>query len=116
MTALLYSIAAYLVGSISFAIVLSKVFGMQDPRSYGSNNPGATNMLRSGRKKIALLTLLGDGFKGFLPGFPLSVGNQRRGPQGVAAAAFDAVQGMLQQNLVAALQGDIGQGQAQTWR
>ena len=69
MTALLYSIAAYLVGSISFAIVLSKVFGMQDPRSYGSNNPGATNMLRSGRKKIALLTLLGDGFKGFLPVF-----------------------------------------------
>lgn len=69
MTALFYILAAYLIGSISFAIVLSKIFGMQDPRSYGSNNPGATNMLRSGRKKIALLTLLGDGFKGFLPVF-----------------------------------------------
>lgn len=58
---------AYLVGSISFAIVLSKWFGMDDPRSYGSNNPGATNMLRSGRKEVALLTLLGDALKGFLP-------------------------------------------------
>ena len=58
---------AYLVGSISFAIVLSKWFGMDDPRSYGSNNPGATNMLRSGRKEVALLTLLGDAIKGFLP-------------------------------------------------
>ncbi|MGL4768230.1 MAG: glycerol-3-phosphate 1-O-acyltransferase PlsY [Formosimonas sp.] len=67
MSILFWLVAAYLVGSISFAIVLSKVFQMQDPRSYGSNNPGATNMLRSGRKKVALLTLLGDGFKGFLP-------------------------------------------------
>ena len=58
---------AYLAGSVSFAIVLSKLFGMADPRSYGSNNPGATNMLRSGRKEVALLTLLGDAFKGFLP-------------------------------------------------
>jgi glycerol-3-phosphate acyltransferase PlsY len=58
---------AYLAGSVSFAIVLSKLFGMADPRSYGSNNPGATNMLRSGRKEVALLTLLGDALKGFLP-------------------------------------------------
>ena len=64
---LLWCVLAYLVGSISFAIVLSKVFGMADPRSYGSNNPGATNMLRSGRKEVALLTLLGDALKGFLP-------------------------------------------------
>ena len=69
MTALLWTIAAYLIGSISFAIVLSKLFGMDDPRSYGSNNPGATNMLRSGRKNVALLTLLGDALKGFLPVF-----------------------------------------------
>ncbi|TDR30913.1 glycerol-3-phosphate 1-O-acyltransferase PlsY [Hydromonas duriensis] len=67
MTALIWSIAAYLLGSISFAIVLSKLFGMDDPRSYGSNNPGATNMLRSGRKTVALLTLLGDAAKGLLP-------------------------------------------------
>ena len=63
----LWCALAYLVGSISFAIVLSKWFGMDDPRSYGSNNPGATNMLRSGRKEVALLTLLGDALKGFLP-------------------------------------------------
>ena len=62
-----WCVFAYLIGSISFAIVLSKWFGMDDPRSYGSNNPGATNMLRSGRKEVALLTLLGDAFKGFLP-------------------------------------------------
>lgn len=60
-------VLAYLCGSVSFAIVLSKMFGMPDPRSYGSNNPGATNMLRSGRKEVALLTLLGDGLKGFIP-------------------------------------------------
>ena len=67
MTTFFWTAAAYLLGSISFAIVLSKAFGMADPRSYGSNNPGATNMLRSGRKNIALLTLLGDALKGFLP-------------------------------------------------
>lgn len=69
MTAMLWILAAYLIGSISFAIVLSRLFGMDDPRSYGSNNPGATNMLRSGRKNVALLTLLGDALKGFLPVF-----------------------------------------------
>lgn len=67
MSALLWCALAYLVGSLSFAIVLSRCFGMADPRSYGSNNPGATNMLRSGRKEVALLTLLGDALKGFLP-------------------------------------------------
>jgi acyl phosphate:glycerol-3-phosphate acyltransferase len=69
MSTSLWIIGAYLLGSISFAIVLSKLFGMDDPRSYGSNNPGATNMLRSGRKVVALLTLLGDALKGFLPVF-----------------------------------------------
>lgn len=67
MTAIFWIITAYLIGSISFAIVLSKLFKMEDPRSYGSNNPGATNMLRSGRKNIALLTLIGDAAKGYLP-------------------------------------------------
>jgi len=59
-------LGAYLLGSVSFAIVLSRLAGMPDPRSYGSGNPGATNVLRSGRKLIAALTLLGDGGKGWL--------------------------------------------------
>ncbi len=57
--------AAYLIGSISFAVVVSKLFGLPDPHSYGSGNPGATNVLRTGNKAAALLTLLGDGVKGF---------------------------------------------------
>jgi glycerol-3-phosphate acyltransferase PlsY len=59
-------LAAYLVGSISFAIVLSRLFALPDPRSYGSGNPGATNVLRTGSKLVAALTLLGDGGKGWL--------------------------------------------------
>jgi acyl phosphate:glycerol-3-phosphate acyltransferase len=59
-------VGAYLLGSVSFAIVLSRAFGMADPRSYGSGNPGATNVLRSGRKLVAAFTLLGDGGKGFV--------------------------------------------------
>jgi glycerol-3-phosphate acyltransferase PlsY len=62
----LAALGAYLLGSVSFAIVLSRLAGMPDPRSYGSGNPGATNVLRSGRKAIAVLTLLGDGGKGWL--------------------------------------------------
>lgn len=57
---------AYVVGSLSFAVIVSKLMGIEDPRSYGSNNPGATNVLRSGKKTAAVLTLLGDGLKGFL--------------------------------------------------
>ena len=57
--------AAYLIGSISFAVVVSKLFGLPDPHSYGSGNPGATNVLRTGNKAAALLTLVGDGVKGF---------------------------------------------------
>ena len=59
-------IGAYLIGSISFAIVSSWVFRLPDPRSYGSGNPGATNVLRSGRRTAALCTLLGDVAKGFV--------------------------------------------------
>ena len=62
-------LAAYLVGSIPFAVVTSKAFGLADPRSYGSGNPGATNVLRSGNKKAALLTLLGDALKGWVAVF-----------------------------------------------
>lgn len=57
-------IAAYLIGSLSFAVIVSKYYGMDDPRTYGSGNPGATNVLRSGKKKAAALTLLGDALKG----------------------------------------------------
>ena len=66
MTVLLFALAAYLIGSLSFAVVVSKVFGLADPRTYGSKNPGATNVLRSGNKAAAVLTLLGDAFKGWL--------------------------------------------------
>lgn len=62
----LLSLAAYLLGSISFAIVIAKVYGLPDPRSHGSGNPGATNMLRTGRKSAAALTLLGDALKGYV--------------------------------------------------
>jgi acyl phosphate:glycerol-3-phosphate acyltransferase len=57
---------AYLIGSVPFAVVISRLYGLKDPRTYGSGNPGATNVLRSGRKSAALLTLLGDGAKGWL--------------------------------------------------
>ncbi|CAM2176192.1 Glycerol-3-phosphate acyltransferase [Paraburkholderia sacchari] len=63
---LFVAVAAYLIGSISFAVVVSAVMGLDDPRSYGSGNPGATNVLRSGNKKAAILTLIGDAFKGWL--------------------------------------------------
>jgi len=62
-------LAAYLLGSVSFAIVVSRLFALPDPRSYGSKNPGATNVLRTGRKAAAALTLLGDGGKGWLAVF-----------------------------------------------
>jgi len=66
MQSALVVLAAYLMGSISFAIVLSRLFALPDPRSYGSGNPGATNVLRTGSKRVAALTLLGDGGKGWL--------------------------------------------------
>ncbi|HJV86629.1 MAG TPA: glycerol-3-phosphate 1-O-acyltransferase PlsY [Noviherbaspirillum sp.] len=65
MNTVLFAIAAYLIGSVSFAVVVSKGFGLADPRTYGSKNPGATNVLRSGNKKAAALTLLGDAVKGW---------------------------------------------------
>jgi acyl phosphate:glycerol-3-phosphate acyltransferase len=59
-------VAAYLMGSVSFAILIARAYGLPDPRSHGSGNPGATNMLRTGRKSAAALTLLGDALKGYL--------------------------------------------------
>jgi glycerol-3-phosphate acyltransferase PlsY len=65
MTTLIFTIGAYLIGSISFAVVMSRAFGLSDPRTYGSKNPGATNVLRSGSKKAAIATLIGDAAKGW---------------------------------------------------
>jgi glycerol-3-phosphate acyltransferase PlsY len=61
-----FVVVAYLIGSLSFAVIVSRVFGLPDPHSYGSRNPGATNVLRSGKKAAALLTLVGDSGKGWL--------------------------------------------------
>lgn len=63
----LATVLAYLCGSLSFAVIVSKVMGLNDPRTYGSKNPGATNVLRSGSKAAAIVTLLLDAFKGWLP-------------------------------------------------
>ncbi|MES2386186.1 MAG: glycerol-3-phosphate 1-O-acyltransferase PlsY [Pseudomonadota bacterium] len=60
-------VAAYLMGSLSFAVIVSKLMGLSDPRSYGSKNPGATNVLRSGNKAAAVATLVLDALKGWLP-------------------------------------------------
>jgi glycerol-3-phosphate acyltransferase PlsY len=62
-------VGAYLLGSVSFAVVVSRAFGLPDPHAYGSKNPGATNVLRTGHRKAALLTLLGDGLKGLVAVF-----------------------------------------------
>src|SRR5499427_10432501 len=82
MTDAAFIFAAYLIGSLPFALIVSHAFGLPDPRSYGSGNPGATNVLRTGRKLAALLTLAGDGGKGWLAVF-LAV---RYGPDAIAVA------------------------------
>lgn len=66
MTMLVFTLIAYLLGSVSFAVIASWIFRLPDPRTYGSKNPGATNVLRSGKKAAAILTLLGDAGKGWL--------------------------------------------------
>jgi glycerol-3-phosphate acyltransferase PlsY len=65
MATILFGVVGYLIGSISFAVVVSRVFRLADPRTYGSKNPGATNVLRSGNKAAAALTLVGDALKGW---------------------------------------------------
>lgn len=84
---------AYLLGSLSFAVIVSRLFGLSDPRSYGSKNPGATNVLRSGSKAAAAATLLLDALKGWLPvafvqWFGADDGLQAGGVAAVALAAF----------------------------
>jgi acyl phosphate:glycerol-3-phosphate acyltransferase len=66
MAAAAFILLAYLIGSLSFAVIVSRAFGLPDPHTYGSGNPGATNVLRTGRKLAALLTLIGDAGKGWL--------------------------------------------------
>ena len=66
MATIVFAIAAYLIGSLSFAVIVSRAFGLPDPHSYGSGNPGATNVLRTGKKLAAALTLAGDTLKGAL--------------------------------------------------
>lgn len=81
-------VLAYLIGSVPFAMVSSRLFGLADPRSYGSKNPGATNVLRSGNKKAAIVTLLGDLAKGWLAVFLV----QTFGPRfGLGAGAVTLV-------------------------
>ena len=81
-------VLAYLLGSLSFAVIVSKFMGLSDPRSYGSKNPGATNVLRSGNKKAAVLTLLFDAVKGCVPVTVLLHYGAAYGlAEGVAAAA-----------------------------
>ncbi|MEO8487440.1 MAG: glycerol-3-phosphate 1-O-acyltransferase PlsY [Betaproteobacteria bacterium] len=69
LAALALVLAAYLIGSVSFAVVVSKAYGLPDPHAYGSGNPGATNVLRTGNRQAAVVTLLGDGLKGFVAVF-----------------------------------------------
>ena len=85
-------IAAYLLGSVSFAVVVSKAFDLPDPHEYGSGNPGATNVLRTGNKAAALLTLAGDGVKGWLAVYLAGVaGSALDAPAWVVPAAALAV-------------------------
>ena len=88
----LATLAAYLIGSLSFAVLVSRLMGLADPRTYGSKNPGATNVLRSGSKSAAIVTLLLDALKGWLPvvavqqwGEPFGLGNGTVALVGLAA-------------------------------
>ena len=83
---LLAAIAGYLIGSLSFAVIVSRAMGLSDPRSYGSGNPGATNVLRSGNKLAAVLTLVLDALKGFVPVLLVNLFGERFGlGEGTAA-------------------------------
>ena len=96
MTSVLYpalaTVLAYLIGSLSFAVIVSRTMGLNDPRTYGSKNPGATNVLRSGSKAAAVVTLLLDALKGWLPvvavkwwGAPYGLGDGTMALVGLAA-------------------------------
>jgi len=84
---LLAAVIGYLIGSLSFAVIVSRAMGLSDPRSYGSGNPGATNVLRSGNKAAAVLTLVFDALKGYLPVLAVNLWGARYG-LGEGAAAL----------------------------
>ncbi len=88
---------SYLVGSLSFAVIISRLMGLADPRSYGSGNPGATNVLRSGNKAAALLTLAFDVLKGYLPVMAALLWQERLGlgPFAIALVGLSAFLGHL---------------------
>ena len=90
-------LGSYLLGSLSFAVIVSRLMGLNDPRSYGSKNPGATNVLRSGSKKAAILTLLLDAVKGWVPvALVLTFGPEHGlGPDVAALAGVAAFLGHL---------------------
>lgn len=91
------TLLAYLIGSLSFAVIVSRVMGLADPRSYGSRNPGATNVLRTGNKRAAVVTLALDALKGYLPVFAVAVWGPRwgLGEGTLAMAGFAAFVGHL---------------------
>jgi glycerol-3-phosphate acyltransferase PlsY len=90
-------VASYLVGSLSFAVLISRWMGLADPRSYGSGNPGATNVLRSGNKAAALLTLAFDALKGYVPVLAALMLQERLGlgPFAIALVGLAAFLGHL---------------------
>jgi len=87
----LAALSAYLIGSLSFAVIVSRAMGLSDPRSYGSGNPGATNVLRSGNKSAAVLTLLFDALKGYAP---VALASAHGAPWGLADEGSVAVIGL----------------------
>jgi acyl phosphate:glycerol-3-phosphate acyltransferase len=97
MATVVFILAAYLIGSLSFAVLVSRAFGLPDPHDYGSGNPGATNVLRTGKKLAALLTLLGDGGKGWVAVFLAQrfAGDWDVAAAGVAGAAIAVFVGHL---------------------
>lgn len=91
-SSLLAPLLGYLIGSVPFAVIVSRSMGLADPRNYGSGNPGATNVLRSGSKLAAILTLLGDAGKGALA---ILIATKIFGPQTAALAGLAAFLGHL---------------------
>ena len=91
MNLLVYAVLGYLLGSVPFAVIVSRAFRLADPRSFGSGNPGATNVLRSGNKVAALLTLIGDAAKGWLAMF--IAGRVGAGDTAIAVAGLAAFLG-----------------------
>jgi glycerol-3-phosphate acyltransferase PlsY len=97
MATIAFIVIAYLIGSLSFAVIVSRAFGLPDPHTYGSGNPGATNVLRTGNKLAAVLTLIGDGAKGWVAVFLAKALAWRFGVDdlGIAAVAAGVFAGHL---------------------